>query len=140
MICISINGGLGNQMFQYACGKALALKNETTLIVYLDSIKKKSKTTTNRFVQLEVFNLKLNVANSSELKSLRPLFYRILNTLSYKFGFNCIQKPNFFIERNFSYNANINKVSRHCFLSGYWQSQLYFESISSVILNDFKLV
>jgi hypothetical protein len=137
MICISINGGLGNQMFQYACGKALALKHETSLVVYLDSINKNSKTTTNRFVQLEVFKLKLNVANLSELKILRPLFYRILNTLSFKFGFKGIQKPSYFVEKNFSYNSKINKVSKNCFLSGYWQSSKYFNSFESIIRKEF---
>lgn len=33
MIIVRLWGGLGNQMFQYACGYALAKKNNTNLLL-----------------------------------------------------------------------------------------------------------
>ena len=34
MIYVRLNGGLGNQMFQYACGRALAHEHHTELIYF----------------------------------------------------------------------------------------------------------
>ena len=33
MIIVELGGGLGNQMFQYACGRKLAISNKTELIL-----------------------------------------------------------------------------------------------------------
>ena len=60
MIKVALNGGLGNQMFQYAAGRALAIKNNTGLC--LDVIPLYSKlqllnVATYRKFELNVFSI-----------------------------------------------------------------------------------
>jgi hypothetical protein len=140
MICVSINGGLGNQMFQYACGRALAVKHNTSLIIDLSSLNKNldNSPTTNRFFELSrVFKINLPEASAEDLKNLKPIVYKAANMLAFKLGFKGIQMSKYFIENKFSYNHNINKVGKDCYLSGYWQSPNYFDYFDSLIRDEF---
>lgn len=140
MICVNINGGLGNQMFQYACGRALAFSNQTSLILDLSSLQKNTNTseTTKRSFELsDVFKIEVAEACVGDLKILKPILYRAINVLAFKLGFKGIQISKYFIENEFSYNHNIKKVGKDCFLSGYWQSPKYFDSIASLIRDEF---
>jgi len=42
MIIININGGLGNQMFQYALGKSLSIDKKTDLKLYTKEVTHKN--------------------------------------------------------------------------------------------------
>ncbi len=140
MICVSINGGLGNQMFQYACGRALAVKHNTSLILDLSSLNKNldNSPTTNRSFELSrVFKINLPEASAEDLKNLKSIVYKAVNMLAFKLGFKGIQMSKYFIENKFSYNRNINKVGKDCYLSGYWQSPNYFDSFDSLIRDEF---
>jgi hypothetical protein len=137
MILIPLNGGLGNQMFQYACGKALALKHKTPLVLSFSLLNQNANGTTKRSLELEVFRVKINQASVEDLKRLKPIVYRAVNVLAFKLGFKGIQMSKYFIENKFSYNSNIKNVGKDCFLSGYWQSPKYFNSIESLIRDEF---
>lgn len=140
MICIQISGGLGNQMFQYACGRVLAFKHQSSLILDLSPLKKNvesSRTTSRSFELVNVFEININEAKVEDLKRSKPILYKIANVLAFKLGFKGIQMSKYFIENKFSYNSKIRKVGKDCFLSGYWQSPKYFDSIESLIRNDF---
>jgi hypothetical protein len=140
MICIQLNGGLGNQMFQYALGRTLSLKNNCELILDTSILAQKtnSKVEIVRDFELEIFNIVAKVASKSELKEYKPILLKIINSLVYRLGFPGITLSNYYIEQQFSFNKKVLKAAKNCFLSGYWQSQLYFESIASVIIEDFQ--
>ena len=55
MIRVALNGGLGNQMFQYATGRALSELNNTGLL--LDLIPLQSKLQAKHFVTFRKFEL-----------------------------------------------------------------------------------
>lgn len=140
MICAQLNGGLGNQMFQYACGKALALKHNTSLVLDLSSLNKNtnhSKTTKRSFEISGVFKINMIEASVADLKIVKPILYMATNVFAFKLGFKGIQMSKYFIENKFSYNSNIKKVGKDCYLSGYWQSPKYFDSIESLIRKEF---
>ena len=140
MIYIQLNGGLGNQMFQYALGRKLSKKQGTEL--FLDDKLLKYKKTTNdhtfRSFELDIFNINKKKIEINYIKKTVFIFYRIINSIAMRLGLNSFQNSKYFVERNFSYNKDIIKIKSDCFLSGYWQSPLYFESIESVIREDFK--
>jgi hypothetical protein len=77
------------------------------------------------------------VASIDDLKKTKPLIYKIANTLSFILRNKGIQLPSYFIENIFSYDARIEKTSSKCFLSGYWQSPLYFKSVECLIRQEF---
>jgi hypothetical protein len=137
MICIQLIGGLGNQMFQYACGRSLAYRHKTALIFDTSHLKKKKGGITSRSYSLDIFNIQGAEISEAELKKTRPRIYRIFNSLSIKLRHKGIQTSTYFIENKFSYNAGIEKTSGNCFLSGYWQSQRYFKVIESLIRQEF---
>jgi len=142
MICVRLNGGLGNQMFQYACGRSLALKHKTELLLdttwYSESTRNNIGTA-REFEMFEVFpNLDATVANKKDLHKYKLPYYNTLNSLSNRLGFGNIQTSNYFIETSFSYNSKVNKISNKCYLMGYWQSQKYSEHNENIIRNDFQ--
>ena len=56
MIVVKLLGGIGNQMFEYAFGRYLALKNKTELKLDLNSLGKSDGGTIRQF-ELSVFNI-----------------------------------------------------------------------------------
>ena len=125
-------------MFQYACGKALAFKHNTELLIDVTSFKTPSKNgVTNRELTLNIFNINASEANKNELIKAKPILFRVINTLFIKFFFKGIQTPKYFIERKFSFNKRIIHVGENCYLSGYWQSPKYFNSVELLIRKEF---
>jgi hypothetical protein len=140
MICVAIFGGLGNQMFQYACGRALAHKTNMPLVLdlsRLETAKVKSHSTIRNF-DLDIFHLNAKKATRNEIRKVKPLFSRIINAISFKLLNQGIQTESYFIERELYYNNNINNIKNSCFLSGYWQSEKYFNSVESSIREEFS--
>ena len=106
MIAVQLNGGLGNQLFQYAVARALAEKNHTT--PYLDLTLLLQEQASNDFY-LNQLNLKAET-NESYIK---------------RWYFNRIKKRNLITVKE---NASVLNTfpSDYIFLKGYWQNQNYF--------------
>ena len=137
MIVVKVFGGLGNQMFQYALGKYLAIKNNSDL--YLDlSWYSINKSSTKRKFQLDIFNTEFKIANSKIISDSKPFILRLLNTVLIRLKLGTVQTHNYFIEDKFSFNSSFEKIRNYCYVNGYWQSPLYFQSIESIIREDFK--
>ena len=123
-IKIKLSGGLGNQMFQFATGYALAKKNNVRLSLDLKYINKRQLF--NGFELENVFNIysKISFLNKQfNFKSLN--FAEILNIFDKSF-YN-------FKEPHFHYSQNISNLPKHSFLDGYWQSELYFKDYANEI-------
>ena len=58
MIVVQLTGGLGNQLFQYACARALALKHNTSLVLNTSWFRKYEEGVSPRNFLLENFSLK----------------------------------------------------------------------------------
>ena len=56
MVIVRLRGGLGNQMFQYAMGKRIALHYNTNVKLDLTSLLKKGKKDSRPY-QLHIFNI-----------------------------------------------------------------------------------
>lgn len=141
MIIIRLIGGLGNQMFQYAFGKALAVKNNSVLkldITHLTS-RYKSKSIIFRNFDLDIFkNLDLKVADKKEISEFtlpkgnyNYTIYKLLNKIH--------GEKRVFAENGFEFNPQILSVGDNCYLRGLWQSYKYFENIKDVIKSGFLI-
>ena len=64
MIIVNINGGLGNQMFQYAMGKALSITNKTELKLYVKEVVDRNDH--NGFEIANIFNITSEVVTDTE--------------------------------------------------------------------------
>jgi hypothetical protein len=130
---------MGNQMFQYSCGRALAIRYNTDLCLDISNLVKNGPNGhTSRSFELEVFDLDSSVADSKMIRALKPFIYRLINVASLIIRSKGIQTDRYFVEHGSGYNSAINNISRDCYLSGYWQSQKYFIEIEDIIRNDFK--
>lgn len=137
---IHLQGGLGNQMFQYAFGKNISSKKNGDLI-----LDKKSgfwfDYRYKRKFELDKLNIKVNKL------SLEIIFLFILEKF-YRFFFIKKFGINFFddyflneISHKKFYQVSLNKQfnKKNVFIKGYWQSEKYFYSIKNEIYNDFRL-
>jgi hypothetical protein len=126
-------GGVGNQMFQYALGKALAIKNKTDLVLDLTSFVNND----NRIFLLDQFNTNINKVHINKIpyhkRELRP--NKIISKLSkyFNFGLNVYSEP------HFHYDPNVLFCKDQSYICGYWQSEKYFEKIKEIIFKEFRL-
>lgn len=140
MIYAALNGGLGNQMFQYAAARALAVKLETTLmldVIPLYSKLQLSSLATYRKYELHIFPIQ---AKTNDLLFKHKYLYPFakaqyflnaqLNRLTY----------NYYKETDFAYHPQFETLTDNTYLDGHFQSERYFKSIEQIIRNEFRFV
>ena len=132
MIIIEISGGLGNQMFQYALGqKFISMGKEVKydLSFYNDRVQ------TLRQFELDIFDLDCPVASNSELSRFGK-GNSLKSRLKQKIGWD---KEKIYEENlDLGYQPRIFELD-DIYLSGYWQSELYFKDIREQILSIYRL-
>lgn len=131
MIISRINGGLGNQMFQYAAGRALALRHGVDLV--LDT--RLFDGTTQFDLGLDVFNVMHVPASETRLPPDRRA-----SRLGYLLWRGLKLKPVLFRENGLGFNPGFERLGRDVYLSGYWQSERYFRDYEDRIREDFRIV
>ena len=137
MVIVKIHAGLGNQMFQYATGRSLALQKHTGL--FLDTAG--YETDTFRKYELGRFNIFAKFlpkdwrAREARLKSGRRyiplrLFLRAIQSplVSKRIVVADIEK---------GFDDRVAKIKGNLYLDGYWQSELYFRGIRELLLKEF---
>jgi len=127
MVIVKLLGGIGNQLFQYALGRQLSLKNQTNLLLDIHGFRsyKWHKYSLNQFSIEEAF-FSHNLINLAYLK---------FNTWRSK---NKPYNKRFRITEDLlkPFDPNILKVKKTIYLDGYWQSEKYFKDIRHIILED----
>ena len=66
MIIVNVKGGLGNQLFQYALGRVLAIKNSDVLKLDIDFYRDKGREYERKFL-LNQFNIPELIATDQEI-------------------------------------------------------------------------
>src|SRR5665213_3637081 len=129
MITVKLMGGLGNQMFQYAVGKNLALKNHTGLVLDLTFLNHRMSRANYVFrdYDLDIFS---NINTKTTLLSKVPKPFRnaayIVQTSMNRIGGKIFPKRCIGEKRVYECDPNIFNTGASCYLSGYWQNEKYF--------------
>jgi len=143
MIIVSLFGGLGNQMFQYACGKAIAMKLgvELKLDVCLVVDRTPRENFTYRDYELAVFNIKDEIATEDVVRAYIPNLWNSteLQRQLYRVKRFLTQKSFFREKLKFRFNEDIDSVSDNSYIYGYFQTERYFEDIRIELLERFSL-
>lgn len=132
MIVIKIFGGLGNQLFQYAAGRSLAIANNCELKLDLSWFELFNL---HNGYELGRFPIKAEIASVYDVSRLTGNQTRWMKALRRKIGFN---NKAHFIEPSFSFCSDFNNLSSPMFIEGYWQSYKYFESVFPIICAELK--
>ncbi|MCX7010449.1 MAG: alpha-1,2-fucosyltransferase, partial [Kiritimatiellaeota bacterium] len=133
MIIVRLMGGLGNQMFQYACGRALALRTGHKLVLDPSDIVGLSSPGAPRRYSLQDFQLSVRVSATAALPGLLDQVRRRLG-LRMRAVPQLVQEPHI-PHAPALFPAHFAKVM----LRGYWQSEKYFLDHAAVIRRDFTL-
>lgn len=145
MIIVKLMGGLGNQMFQYAFGKHLALRNETELLLDLNFLLDRTpkKLFVYRDFDLSIFDMDFHVAQPKDLK---PFNIQRESRIA-KFRRISRQKriERFYPERyyhisetSFAFNRGYLYLPQNTYLDGFWQSEQYFKNSENEIRESFR--
>ena len=141
MVILKLKGGLGNQLFQYAAAKQIATNNNVELIV--DAISGFKSDPFDREYLLNVFSISAKTIGDSYAKKIyntnryyRRLYIFIQNILPSKYRFY-LKEPE---ELNFDLHIKNISLNKNVYLEGYFQSHLYFESISEIIKRELVFI
>lgn len=139
MILVRLTGGLGNQLFQYAFAKQLAVSNNTQLkldLSLLGNVNKKNTFSVFRKFELDGFEMPIFLASPREINYFNPpgktLFSRLKRKLVVSGSKrNIIQQGNEFSE------AYLCTGDNHCIV-GRWQSEDYFSGIVKELKKELR--
>lgn len=137
MIYLNIQGGLGNQMFQYAAANALARQKKTNIGICLDKINRVAVDPdfTERPFELErVFRLQnVKFVQSKAFEYIVNPDKTFLQKIKMK-----LRSASFFYEKNLRYDPAIQNVTSETYLEGYFQSSKYFSNYEKEVLQNFQ--
>ncbi|MBC7947013.1 MAG: alpha-1,2-fucosyltransferase [Chitinophagaceae bacterium] len=132
MIIVRLQGGLGNQLFQYAAAKALAtrlgrgFKSEIITSLQKDKL---------RTIALNDLQAPFELATPKEIRNFIqfPLLYRHKPALVARMGKHIYREP------HFQYDPHFLTLTDPVYLDGFFQSPKYFQDIEELIRQDFQV-
>jgi Glycosyl transferase family 11 len=134
MVIVRIKAGLGNQMFQYAVGRSLALQKGTDLV--MDNGLYEIDT----FRKFELARFKISgkflsrprrmLEEQLQRRKLKPL-RSVLETIRFPLV------PTYIQDLQKGFDRRPEESDRDLYLDGFWQSEQYFKSIRDLLLKDF---
>jgi len=148
VIVAKVQGGMGNQMFQYALGRRLANEQGTEvgldLTLLLD--RRPHKDFVFRNYDLDLFNVRARIlANEEVWDHIRVPQSRLLNrktVIPYLNRWRRLRNRDAYLlvkERAFTFDPSILALRGNIYLDGYWQSPKYFAPIADELKADFAL-
>ena len=132
MVITKLFGGIGNQMFQYAFGRTLALKNNCALKLNLAFFENSDSRTFN----LAHFSAVLDSAAPGEIEQIIQKQSSKLTGLKRKV---LKSRPYVIYEKTLEFDPQNLETQKDVYVDGYWQSEKYFIQVSDQIRKDFKI-
>jgi hypothetical protein len=136
LIIANIHGGLGNQMFQYAAGCALAKRLNQPLRLDVSSFT--NYQLHNGFELTRIFAGVMELATPADMQ--RVLKWRAIpriKRLLSRSELSIFRDNKLVVEPHFQYWEKIKQVTPNAYVVGYWQSEKYFKIIEPIIRADF---
>jgi len=137
MIIVRILGGLGNQLFQYAMGRAVAYRNNLELKLDLSLQDNYSL----RSYELNFFNIEADIATKKEIYYFKVYRRQVITRAVNKARRILLPryKQKVIKQRGLLFDPDILKVKGSTYLSGDWQSEKYFIDIADSIRKEFTI-
>ena len=131
MITVKLQGGLGNQMFQYAFGRAISLKLETPLLLDISGYEHQAAIDTKRYFQLSCYNIQAEAISQpqSKINKISSIIKKIKGVLS--------NRTNPY--SGYMFDPKYLNTKDGAYLEGFWQTEKYFKGIETILRSDFSL-
>lgn len=132
MDIVRFKGGLGNQLFQYAFLRALEEKKGRKVGANIEYYNERHDS--RKFELLDSFiGINLNCDTNNEYNKKRIEWEKGKSNADLGIGYDL-----FYIEKEpFEYDPGVFKAQESVYV-GYWQSYLYFETITNILKNELK--
>ena len=151
MVVVRLMWWLGNQMFQYALGRHISLKNNEKLYLDLSGLFfAKEKKTTQRDCDLFQFSIDAQILQKNHVDfayTIPSLFSFHLKKLLNLYPYHIVQERglrDIVIDKlwkysgRFNFHSSILSQKKNSYLIWFWQSFKYFEDIRDTLLKDFE--
>lgn len=130
MITVKLNGGLGNQLFQYATGRALSMKWGVPL-----------RMDASNYLYYDVHPIRIHNMNyNAEIYSHPGKVYKAINSVKFQ---NLLSKlglrPDLYIEDSIEFDPRIFNLGPKTTIYGYFQSEKYFSDIRNQLLEEISI-
>ncbi len=138
MIWVRLMGGLGNQMFQYAAGRRLAIVHDTALTLDCSWFEREgARATTRRAPALGCFSLPAATTSLSEatLSAWEYAAFRPLRSNFWRHAFR--RRVTVMRSTGDGFDPGVLGAPGQTLLIGYWQSERYFQDVSEEVKGDF---
>lgn len=138
MVIVRLIGRMGNQLFQYAVGRQLALRNKMPLKIDMSA---NEPTVENK---LTYFNIDAPLATEEEVKRMvskyesHSFYSRAYRKIERKLLPR--HKRKYFKEKGYyEYDADLIKITSSVLLEGFWQHHQYFEKLHPRLWDELTL-
>lgn len=136
MIVVQLIGGLGNQMFQYALGRSLAIKRNVPLKLDASWFENIENVNTNREYELKNYPIAAQIVDTSKMKIGEE--YASPRRLPFR-GFFAKNPLSVYSEPSAAFHKEVLQLPDNSYLVGYWQNENYFKEIrQTILLKEFK--
>lgn len=135
MIVVRLNGGLGNQLFQYATGYALASKNNQPLMLDVAGFVSHNPNLKQSYRNLDIldFSIKYSQALSG------------VDLMKFKYPLGFASRVSDFMQKRVlkryyvDWHPSLMQKKGDVYLDGYYQSELYFLGVRNEISSQYQL-
>lgn len=137
MIIVKLMGGLGNQMFQYAAARRLALRHGTEVRLDLSWFADHRKEACAREFALDQFDCSAAAASAREIPQCASASGPIQGLMRLLRGKDRSGSLRMVQEKQFHFDSALLDAPDQVYLIGYWQSERYFLDVADTIRRDF---
>ena len=139
VLIVNLNGGLGNQLFQYAMARDLAAKKGVEL--KLDAVSGFDGDRYERRYALGPFKITAPLATPDEIRRLATLWrprelWRVWRKLQPYYWRHILKEQP---PKQFHYDPNVLRCRRNAYIFGFWQDERYFADSAETIRREFTL-
>jgi hypothetical protein len=141
MTLLVLNGGLGNQLFQYALGRRIAHDRQEPLLLDISEFAHAVAGKTPRTYRLHHFNIQASLATPEQIQRftdprlIARIQRRILRQVAPQWAFYSVYERETFV-----YDDSVLAKKGNIRLLGYWQHPHYFAPITNTLLQELQVI
>jgi hypothetical protein len=137
MITLKLKAGLGNQMFQYAYARSLAIKNKTGLVIDTSWYSNISTKDTPRVFLLDKFNINATVLNTTSQTESGSGSASAKQSLLSKIWSKLMRKLS--NQSDYVYYDKLANLKDSSIVEGYWNTDKYFRDFRDTLSKELAL-